>query len=119
MGHLHYRAFPILRERVIGLPEFSNEQQGVCRGCALGEHAKAVFPSNKHRVKEILDLIHLNVCGPMSVASTLGGSYYVSFIDDFSRKTWIYFLRTKDEVFSGFKSSKLLLKTRQERISRF
>jgi hypothetical protein len=42
----------------------------------------------------------------MSVASVKGASYYVTFIDDFSRKTWIYFMKTKDEVFSHFREFK-------------
>jgi transposase InsO family protein len=45
----------------------------------------------------------------MSVASILGSMYYVSFIDDFSCKTWIYFLKTKDEVFSRFQEFKALV----------
>jgi transposase InsO family protein len=106
MGHLHHRALPILREMVTGLPDFSLEQQGVCRGCALGKNVKASFPSSETRSKGILDLIHSDVCGPMSVSSVKGASYYVTFIDDFSRKTWIYFMRTKDEVFSKFKEFK-------------
>jgi hypothetical protein len=57
MGHLHHRVLPILREIVTGLPEFSIEQHGVCRGCTLGKHAKVAFPSSKHRSKEILDLV--------------------------------------------------------------
>jgi hypothetical protein len=102
LGHLHYRALSILRGIVTGLPEFSIEQQGVCRGCALGKNAKADFPSNESRSKGILDLIHSYVSGSMSVASVQGSSYYVTFIDDFSRKTWIFFMKTKDEVFSQF-----------------
>ena len=57
MGHLHHRVLPILREIVIGLPEFKVEQHGVCRRCMLGKHAKVAFPSRKHRFKEILDLL--------------------------------------------------------------
>jgi hypothetical protein len=68
----------------------------------LGKHAKASFPSIEHRSKGILDLVHLDVFGPMLVASILGSMYYVSFINDFSCKTWIYFLKTKDEVFNRF-----------------
>jgi hypothetical protein len=71
----------------------------VCKGCALGKNVKASFPSSETRSKGILDLIHSDVGGPMSVASVKGTSYYVTFIDDFSRKTWIYFMKTKDEVF--------------------
>jgi hypothetical protein len=68
----------------------------------LGKHAKVSFPSSEDRSKRILDLVHSNVCGLMSVLSITRSIYYVSFIDDFSRKTWIYILKTKDEVFSRF-----------------
>jgi hypothetical protein len=87
LGHLHYISILILRGIVTGLPEFSIEQQGVCRGCALGKNAKDSFPRSESRSKGILDLIHSYVSGPMSVASVQGSSYYVTFIDEFSRKT--------------------------------
>jgi hypothetical protein len=106
MGHLHHKALPILREIVTDLLDFSIEQQGVCRGCTLGKHAKATFPSNEHKSKEILDLLHSDVCGPMLVASVIGSMYYVSFIDDFSHKTWIYFLKTRRmRSLTGLRSS--------------
>jgi hypothetical protein len=57
MGHLHHRAFPILREIVTSLPKFSIEQHDVCRGCTLGKHAKDAFPNSEHRSKETLDLV--------------------------------------------------------------
>jgi hypothetical protein len=75
----------------------------VCKGCALGKNAKASFPSSKNRSKGILDLIHPDVSGSMSVASLQGSSYYVTFINNFSRKTWIFFMKAKDEVFSRFR----------------
>ena len=50
----------------------------------------------------------------MSSSSLSGYVYYVSFIDDFSRKTWIYFLKNKDEVFSKFKEFKALIKNHSE-----
>jgi hypothetical protein len=53
-----------------------------------------------------LDLIHTDVCGPMIVASLNGYLYYVLFIDDHSRKTWIYFLKTKDGVLARFQEFK-------------
>jgi hypothetical protein len=63
LGHLHYRVLSILREIVTGLPDFSVEQQGMCRGCALGKNAKVAFPSSESRSKGILDLIHSYVSG--------------------------------------------------------
>jgi hypothetical protein len=62
MGPLHHRTLLILMEIVTDLPDFSVEQQGVCTGCTLGKHAKAAFPSNEPRSKEILDLVHSDVC---------------------------------------------------------
>jgi hypothetical protein len=80
------------------------------RECAEGVHLermpRMLFPSSESRSKGILDLIHSYVSGSMSVASVQGASYYVTFIDDFSRKTWIFFMKTKDEVFSRFQEFK-------------
>jgi hypothetical protein len=87
MGHLHHRALPLLRKMVTGLQEFSLDQQGVCKGCALGKNVKAAFPSNESQSKGILHLIHSDIRGPMSVVSVKGASYYVTLIDDFSRKS--------------------------------
>jgi hypothetical protein len=76
------------------------------RECAKGVHLERIprmlFLASESRSKGILDLIHSYVSGSMSVASLQGSSYYVTFIDDFSRKTWIFFMKTKDEVFSWF-----------------
>jgi hypothetical protein len=91
LAHLHYRALPALGKMVTGLPEIHIKHDGICRGCALGKN-----------VKGILDLIHTDVCGPMTVASLNGYLYYVLFIEDHSRKTWIYFLKTKDGVLARF-----------------
>jgi transposase InsO family protein len=75
----------------------------------VDKHAKTPFPSNEHILREILDLVLSYVCGPMSSTLLTGNIYYVSFIDDSSRKTWIYFMKTKDEVFSRFQEFKYLM----------
>ena len=82
-----------------GVPKFSSEHQDVCRGCALGKFTKASFPNSNNRSARVLDLVHIDVCGPMSCTSLSGCEYYLTFIDDHSRKTWIYFLKVKSEVF--------------------
>ena len=51
----------------------------------------------------------------MSSNSLSGYAYYVSFIDDFSRKTWVYFMKNKDEVFSKFKEFKALIENHTEK----
>jgi hypothetical protein len=109
MAHLHHGALGGLREVVTGVPQISTEHQDVCRGCALGKFAKASFPSSDSRSAGILDLIHTDVCGPMSRKSLSGCEYYLTFIDDHSRKTWIYFLKAKSDVFGRFQEFRALV----------
>jgi hypothetical protein len=109
MAHLHHGALGGLREVVTGVPQISIEHQDVCRGCALGKFAKASFPSSDTRSAGILDLVHTDVCGPMTRRSLSGCEYYLTFIDDYSRKTWIYFLKAKSEVFTRFQEFRALV----------
>ena len=92
----------VLRENVIGLPYFSIEHLKVCKGCALGKYTKISFPSSDNRVASILELIHLDLCGLISSVSLCGYYYYGTFIDEFSRRTWIFFKKTKGWVFRKF-----------------
>jgi len=62
------------------------------------------------RAKDLLELIHTNVCGPMRRPSHHNNRYFILFIDDFSRMTLVYFLKTKLEVFRIFKKFKDLIK---------
>jgi transposase InsO family protein len=94
---------------VTRLPEIQVDHEGISKGCAEGKSVKSPFPSSESKAKGVLDIIHSNVCEPISTSSSNGYVYYVSFIDDFSRKAWIYFLKTKGEVFSKFKEFKTLI----------
>jgi transposase InsO family protein len=67
------------------------------------------FSSSDNRSNGILAIIHLYVCGQMTVPSLGNFLYYVIFIDDYSLKTWIYFLKEKDEVFTKFQEFKDLV----------
>jgi len=63
----------------------------------------------------MLDLIHTDVWGPSQVASIGGAKHYVIFIDDFSKKVWVYFLKQKSVVFQKFKKWKTMVKNQQGR----
>jgi transposase InsO family protein len=115
MTHLHHGALKVLKEIVTGLPDFSIEHHEVCKGCAMGKYTKTTFPNSDNRTRGILDLIHSDICGPMSSVSLSGYEYYVTFIDDHSRKTWIYFMKTKDKVFSRFQEFKALVENQTGR----
>ena len=81
-----------------GLPYLKIDHDGIWKGCAKGNNIKNPFPKSETKTKGTLELIHSDVCGPMPSTYLSGYEYYVTFIDDYSRKTWIYFLKAKDEV---------------------
>jgi hypothetical protein len=72
-----------------------NLEVNFCEHCVYGKQIWVRFPSGATKENGILELVHSDVFGPVSVPSLGGSMYYVSFIDYFSRKTWIYFLRKK------------------------
>jgi hypothetical protein len=80
--HINYKLLPFLKKMVKGIPELQYTHKGICRGCALGKNVKNPFSSSDNRSKEILELIHSDVCGPMRVKSLGGSLYYVTLIDD-------------------------------------
>jgi len=108
-SHLHYKALPVSSKMVTCLPGMQIEKDGVCKACALGKNARGSFPSSDNIWEGILDVIYSYVCRKMTVPSLGNVIYYVTFIDDVSRKTWIYFLKTKDEVFNKFQEFKALV----------
>ena len=92
------------RKAVSGLPEIQAKNEIICKGYSQGKNAKKTFPMIERKAKGILEIVHSDVCGPMSSSTLSRYVYYVSFIDhDFSHKTWVYFLKGKHKVFSKFK----------------
>jgi hypothetical protein len=115
LSHIHYRSLPTLGKMVTGLPKIQLQHDGVYIGFSLGKNVKGSFLSSDNRSKGILDLIHSDVCGPITVASLNGYLYYVLFINDHSRNTWIYFLKTKDGVLTIFQEFKYQVENRTGR----
>lgn len=113
LGHFHTKGIQrmIQFQAVKGLPNLHFSQQ-TCSGCQLGKHSRTKIPKvTTHRASSILELIHSDVCGPFRINSLGGARYFVTFIDDFSRKTWIYFITHKSQVLEKFKIFVQLVET--------
>ena len=75
-----------------------------CESCILAKHHRESFPKGmSYRAKVPLEIVHSDICGPMKMPSLGGSIYFLTFIDDFTRKTWVYFLKYKSETFEKFK----------------
>nr|CAN76821.1 hypothetical protein VITISV_017285 [Vitis vinifera] len=107
-GHLNFGGLKTLQQKhmVTGLPQISIPSQ-VCEECVVGKQHRSQFPQGKsRRAKNVLELVHSDICGLINPTSNGGKKYLIIFIDDYSRKTWVSFLQEKSEAFSAFKSFK-------------
>lgn len=80
-----------------------------CEVCCEGKQATLPFKHKGTRAKNILEIIHADVCGPMENRSIGGSKYFLILEDDFTRMAFVYFLKTKDQVFDYFKQFKVLV----------
>ena len=107
LGHMSQRGLQELhkKEQLDGVMSAALE---FCKYCTLGKQTRVSFnlSSSENKSKGVLDYIHTDVWGPSATISKGGARYFVSFIDDFSRKVWIFFMKTKNEVFTKFKEWK-------------
>ena len=79
-------------------------ESAICEGCMLGKMTKIPFQKrSSYRASKPLELIHTDLCGPMQVPSHGGSRYVLTFTDDFSRYTTIYFLQNKSDTIARFK----------------
>jgi hypothetical protein len=104
-GHVSWNGLRILQQKnmVKGLPQFKGSQK-VCEDCLVGRQHRDPFPSKSiWRASNILQLVHADICGPINPSSNNKKRYLLAFINDFSRKIWLYFLATKSEALDIFK----------------
>ena len=106
LGHLNYTYVNQLvkKEMVDGLNcDGETQPQKECDACVLGKMQKKPFPKqSQHWATRRYDILHSDVCGPMQVESKGGSKYMLTFTDDYSRYTTVYFIKSKSEVLSKF-----------------
>nr|GEU37289.1 hypothetical protein [Tanacetum cinerariifolium] len=101
LSHLNFDYINLLSKKdiLIGLPKLKYVKDQLCSSCELSKAKRSSFkskvvPNSKGR----LNLLHMDLCGPMRVASINGKKYILVIVDDYSRYTWTLFLRSKDET---------------------
>ncbi|GJS66498.1 retrovirus-related pol polyprotein from transposon TNT 1-94 [Tanacetum coccineum] len=82
-----------------GIPRLKFQKDHLCSACALGKSKKSSHqPKAEDTNQDKLYLLHMDFCGPMRVESINGKRYILVIVDDYSRFTWVRFLRSKDEA---------------------
>ncbi|GJR03226.1 retrovirus-related pol polyprotein from transposon TNT 1-94 [Tanacetum coccineum] len=101
LSHLNFGTINQLtsNDLVDRLPKLKYIKDHLCSACEQGKSKKASLPPKLVPSTESkLELLRMDLCGPMRVASINGKKYILVIVDDYSRYTWVYFLRTKDEA---------------------
>ena len=89
---------------MIDIPNCASE------GCFLGKQHRNSFPVRRSKkAKQPLELVHTDICDPGQVRSLGHNKYILIFINDFTRKTWIYLLKENFQAFNKFKEFKVLI----------
>nr|GEX43277.1 retrovirus-related Pol polyprotein from transposon TNT 1-94 [Tanacetum cinerariifolium] len=112
LSHLNFDYINLLLKKdiVIGLPKLKYVKDQLCLSCELSKAKRSSFkskaiPSSKGR----LNLLHMDLCGPMRVASINGKKYFLVIVDDYSIYTCTLFLRSKDETLEVLKEFLMMI----------
>lgn len=108
LGHVNSQYLNKMQDAVKGLvlDNKTDISKSSCIICCEGKQSRLPFPKEGSRSTELLHIVHTDLCGPMENRSIGGSRYFMLFIDDFSRMTYIYFLKTKDEALKCFQQYK-------------
>ena len=101
-GHLNFRALGQLSQKnmVRGLPCVEHAQQ-VCDGCLIEKQRRAPFPQEAvYRASKVLELVHADLCGPITPATPTGNKYFLLVVDDFSWYMWVVLIKKKIKLLS-------------------
>ncbi|GJS90611.1 retrovirus-related pol polyprotein from transposon TNT 1-94 [Tanacetum coccineum] len=101
LNHLNFGTINDLarKDLVRGLPRLKFEKDHLYSACQLGKSKKHTHkPKTKNTNLEVLNTLHMDLCGPMRVQTINGKKYILVIVDDYSRFTWVKFLRSKDET---------------------
>ncbi|GKE66349.1 retrovirus-related pol polyprotein from transposon TNT 1-94 [Tanacetum coccineum] len=101
LSHLNFGTINDLAKQdfVRGLSKLKYAKDYLCHACSLGKSKKHTHrPKSKDSIQDKLYLLHMDLCGPMRIESINGKKYILVIVDDYSRFTWVKFLRSKDET---------------------
>lgn len=110
LGHISFGSLNKLKNGMASGLNFPNaDTNGKCEICVMGKCQRLPFKDSETCTTEVLQLVHSDLCGPIEVKSIAGSRYMLTFLDDYTHKVFVYFLKAKDEVFSCFKTFKNLV----------
>jgi len=118
LGHLNMQGIKkvISLEAIKGIPKLEITEGSICRECQVGKQTRISHPRLEHqRTSKVFELPHIDLMGPMQVTNIGGKRYFLVVVDDFSRFTWVNFIREKSDTFESFKELCIQLQREKDR----
>nr|GEZ86711.1 zinc finger, CCHC-type [Tanacetum cinerariifolium] len=106
MRHVNFNSLKFMSDKnlIEGMPKMYI-QTLPCEGCLMGKQTRKTYLSHtSFRENKRLELVHGDLCGPISPPTPTGNKYFMLLVDDYSRVIWVYLLKTKDEALEVFKN---------------
>ncbi|KAG7582883.1 Retrotransposon Copia-like N-terminal [Arabidopsis suecica] len=97
LGHPSYEKVDVLHN-VLGLHQRNKDESVHCSICQKAKQKRLPFPSKNNMAASVFDLIHIDTWGPFRTPTVEGYRYFLTIVDDYSRATWVYLMKTKSEV---------------------
>ncbi|KAJ9561066.1 hypothetical protein OSB04_006226 [Centaurea solstitialis] len=101
LSHLNFKTINQLciNNLVVGLPDFRYTKVSLCSACEKGKQTRASFKSKQiSSISSPLQLLHMDLFGPVNVQSIARKKYTLVIVDEYSRYTWVFFLRSKSDA---------------------
>lgn len=116
-GHIGYQNLLTMRNGAVVGMKFKENASAIakCETCAMGKQSRLPFPASERKSTQLLELIHSDLCGPMENVSIGRAKYFLTFIDDYSKKVFCYFIGQKDQVLEKFIEFKMMVENQTEK----
>jgi hypothetical protein len=111
MGHMNFDNLVKIstKQAVRDMPKITKPTSTICKQCQHGKQSRVNFKTKEYATSKPLELVHTDLCGPSRTKILQGESYFMLLIDDYTRMTWVSFLKNKSEAFEKFKAFKALV----------
>jgi hypothetical protein len=110
IGHVNFHALKLLvdKEMASGVPTVHHPNQ-LCQACLVAKQVRQPFPRMaNYRAEALLELLHMDLCGPITPSTFAGNRYFMLTVDDFSHWMWVFVIKLKDQALAAFEKFKPL-----------
>lgn len=117
LGHINFQSMKKMRDGAVDGINFADDDTEIkkCETCAYGKQHRQPFKSSETQTSNILEIIHSDLMGPMETQSIGHARYILTFIDDFSKKVFTFYLKSKSEALHKFMDFKIYVENQTER----